>query len=44
VPVICSRLAAMGRAARKEYETKYTAERNHRLLMEIYQRALSASR
>jgi glycosyltransferase involved in cell wall biosynthesis len=37
-------MAAMGRAARKEYETKYTAERNHRLLMEIYQRALSASR
>jgi len=27
---------AMGRAARAEYEAKYTAERNYRILMEIY--------
>jgi glycosyltransferase involved in cell wall biosynthesis len=32
----------MGRAARAEYEAKYTAERNYRLLMDIYSRARSA--
>lgn len=32
-------LEKMGRAARAEYEAKYTAERNYRLLMEIYNRA-----
>jgi glycosyltransferase involved in cell wall biosynthesis len=29
----------MGRAARVEYETKYTAERNYEMLMQIYERA-----
>jgi glycosyltransferase involved in cell wall biosynthesis len=29
---------AMGRAARAEYEAKYTAERNYPMLMEIYER------
>lgn len=29
-------MEAMGRAARAEYEAKYTAERNYKLLMEIY--------
>jgi glycosyltransferase involved in cell wall biosynthesis len=33
-------MAAMGRAARAEYEAKYTAERNYGLLMQIYQRSL----
>lgn len=33
------RMQEMGRNARKEYETKYTAEQNYRILMEIYQRA-----
>ena len=28
----------MGRAARAEYEAKYTADRNYQMLMEIYQR------
>ncbi len=32
----------LGRAARAEYEAKYTAERNYHLLMDIYQRAMSA--
>ncbi len=30
-------MEAMGRAARAEYEAKYTAERNYEMLMEIYQ-------
>jgi len=29
----------MGRNARKEYESRYTAEQNYRILLEIYQRA-----
>jgi hypothetical protein len=29
----------MGKEARQEYETKYTAEKNYPFLMEIYQRA-----
>jgi glycosyltransferase involved in cell wall biosynthesis len=33
----------MGKAARAEYKAKYTAERNHQLLMEIYGRARSAT-
>ena len=33
-------MAAMGRAARAEYEAKYTAERNYEMLMEIYRKAL----
>ena len=32
-------LRAMGRAARDEFEEHYTAERNHDLLMQIYDRA-----
>jgi glycosyltransferase involved in cell wall biosynthesis len=35
-------MAAMGRAARAEYEAKYTAEINYTLLMDIYQRVLSS--
>lgn len=34
-------MRTMGREARAEYETKYTAERNYRLLMEIYERAIA---
>jgi len=30
----------MGINARREYEAKYTAERNYKLLMEIYKKAL----
>jgi glycosyltransferase involved in cell wall biosynthesis len=30
----------MGRAARAEYEAKYTAERNYQMLMDIYKRAM----
>jgi glycosyltransferase involved in cell wall biosynthesis len=30
----------MGRAARAEYEFKYTAERNYQMLMEIYQKVI----
>jgi len=36
-------MEVMGRAARAEYESKYTAERNYQLLMEIYSRARSAT-
>jgi len=36
-------MAAMGRAARAEYKSKYTAERNYQLLMEIYSQARSAT-
>ncbi len=32
----------MGRAARAEYEAKYTAERNYQMLMGIYRRVLAA--
>ncbi len=31
----------MGREARQEYESKYTAEKNYQMLMEIYQTAIS---
>lgn len=34
-----AQMDAMGREARKEYEGKYTAERNYRLLMKIYELA-----
>jgi len=37
-------MAEMGRAARREYEEKYTSERNYRLLMEIYQKAIENRR
>jgi glycosyltransferase involved in cell wall biosynthesis len=39
-----SEMEEMGRLARAEYEAKYTAERNYRLLMEIYQRAIETYR
>jgi glycosyltransferase involved in cell wall biosynthesis len=32
-------MAEMGRDARKEFETKYTAQRNYKMLKEIYRRA-----
>jgi glycosyltransferase involved in cell wall biosynthesis len=35
------RMRLMGREARREYETKYTAEKNYPLLMEIYQRVVA---
>jgi len=35
-----ARMRAMGLAARREYELKYTAEKNHSLLMDIYDRAI----
>jgi glycosyltransferase involved in cell wall biosynthesis len=34
----------MGRNARAEYEAKYTAERNYRLLLEVYRQAIQAAR
>ncbi len=34
----------MGQAARLEYEAKYTPERNHELLVRIYEDAISAAR
>jgi glycosyltransferase involved in cell wall biosynthesis len=37
-------MAAMGRAARAEYEAKYTAERNYEMLMEIYERVVRERR
>jgi glycosyltransferase involved in cell wall biosynthesis len=37
-------LAEMGRNARREYEEKYTADRNYGMLMEIYQKALKSNR
>lgn len=33
-------MAEMGREARREYEAKYTARRNYKMLMEIYRRAM----
>jgi len=36
-------MEVMGRTARAEYESKYTAERNYQLLMEIYSRVRSAT-
>jgi len=35
------RMREMGRAARQEYENKYTAEKNYPILMEIYQHAVA---
>ena len=37
-------LARMRKEARAEYEAKYTAERNYRMLMEIYERAIETAR
>lgn len=34
------KMAQMGRNARKEYEAKYTAERNYEMLMGIYERVI----
>jgi glycosyltransferase involved in cell wall biosynthesis len=36
------RIAEMGRAARKEYEKRYTAEKNYRSLMQIYEQTMRA--
>jgi glycosyltransferase involved in cell wall biosynthesis len=36
-------MRSMGREARREYETKYTAESNYTMLMDIYQRAMHGS-
>lgn len=36
------RMRAIGKEARKEYESKYTAEKNYPRLMEIYERAIAA--
>lgn len=33
-------MQAMGRAARAEYEARYTADRNYEMLMDIYRRAI----
>jgi glycosyltransferase involved in cell wall biosynthesis len=35
-------MAGMGKEARREYEAKYTAESNYRMLMDIYQDALAS--
>lgn len=37
-------MKAMGREARREYEQKYTAERNYRMLMDIYQNAIELNK
>jgi glycosyltransferase involved in cell wall biosynthesis len=37
-------MAEMGKEARREYETKYTAEKNYSLLTDIYQRVIEAHR
>ena len=37
-------LVEMGRAARRKYETHYTAEKNYSLLMGIYRQALATRR
>jgi glycosyltransferase involved in cell wall biosynthesis len=34
----------MGEAARREYETKYTADRNYHMLMDIYHQAIDSAR
>lgn len=36
-------LASMGREARREYENRFTAEKNYTRLMEIYQQTVNAS-
>ncbi len=35
-------MAVMGRAARREYEAKYTPESNYQMLMDIYHRAIAS--
>ncbi len=39
-----SEMEEMGRNARREYEEKYTAERNYKMLMEIYRIAIERSK
>jgi hypothetical protein len=34
----------MGKEARREYELKYTAERNYEMLMEIYRKAIEINK
>ena len=36
--------ARMGENARREYEEKYTPERNYEMLMDIYEQAIAESR
>jgi glycosyltransferase involved in cell wall biosynthesis len=36
-------MATMGRAARAEYEARYTPEKNYELLMDIYAEAIDVS-
>jgi glycosyltransferase involved in cell wall biosynthesis len=36
-------MAGMAKEARREYEAKYTAEKNYPMLMEIYQRAIASN-
>lgn len=36
-------MAEMGRNARKEFETEYNPQKNYRMLMDIYQRAVAAN-
>ena len=38
-----SEMTEMGRSARRKYETHYTADKNHSLLMGIYEQALAAN-
>lgn len=38
------RMDQMGRESRKEYEAKYTAERNYKMLMEIYRIAIERAK
>lgn len=37
-------MALMGRAARREYETNYSSEKNYRILLGIYEKAISGKR
>ena len=37
------RMDSMGRDARREYETKYTADKNYPILIDIYQRAITSN-
>lgn len=37
-------MALMGKAARREYETNYSAEKNYRILLGIYEKAISWKR
>jgi len=37
-------MVEMGKAARKEYEEKYTAEKNYAMLMEIYQKVIEINK